>query len=372
MSWPGCAPQAPWSASPPRADHWVRGGAHAAAVQAPLDRLYVQTDDSRPSDTRRVFLTWDLPPGVVDASVRLYVGGAGPRVTSATWEVRLIYDQWDAATLMWDGQPALGPPITAVTGQPGGTWVRFDVPAAVLAAAQGPGALSLGIRATAAAGGSEALAWFASSEAADPDHRPQLVCRTSTVLPATFAASSQREDPACDPAHAAISDPCVPLAPAWCPATDVMGSEWLEAEVGPALITAVEVEGRYAGAYWGYVTGYRVEVFDGVWTDVHYGAAFAGAFSQGCGRGRQVPLAAPVRGSRVRVTPLSYGGAWPSMRLRVHGLALADPVPSMAAARPAASTATPTSWSSTCRPAPPPTPGPRPPCASATAGRSSW
>ena len=303
------------------ADHFVRSGSHTGAVQSPVHSLYIKKGSTAEAN-RRVFLRWTLSPEVAAAGVQLYVGWAGTTATSAMWEFRVVYDQWDESSVTWDTQPALGPPVAVVRGQPAGTYVRFAIPGAVLDAARAAGVLSLGAQSTVAAGG----AWFASREALDPDHRPQLICHTSTALPAAFSASSER-DAACAASNAAIPDACDPQGPSWCPASDAPDSEWLEAEVGPARITALEVEGGGAG----YVTGYKAQVFNGVWTDVHYGAALPGAFAAACAGGRWVELPAPMAGTRVRVAPVSYSGAWPALRLRVHGLALADAAASVAA-----------------------------------------
>ncbi|MGK5500595.1 polysaccharide lyase family 8 super-sandwich domain-containing protein [Streptomyces sp. URMC 125] len=136
----------------PVADATVRGGRHSGEAGGASPVLTVCSTGEADRE-RRAYLRFRLPGGTAAAGVRravLWVRGhvpddPGTRADDALWTSLRAYgpagNDWDEASLTWDGAPEPGPALGSGTVTSYDDWTGLDVTAAVRQAA--PGEVSL-------------------------------------------------------------------------------------------------------------------------------------------------------------------------------------------------------------------------------------
>lgn len=127
---------------------------------------------------------------------------------------------------------------------------------------------------------------------------------------------------------ALIDCACCVWPGSWCPSAAQAGEWWQVTFPAPVSVAAVEMQGRYHGAQWGYITSYRLEYSMEASGNGFMSATVGGSISldgppnQRNWVSRKLTLDEPVIGRRFRIVPTAWSN-YPSMRVtacfaRVH------------------------------------------------------
>ena len=159
----------------PAADAYVRGGGWEYSGLAFEDALTVKHDPGTPADARESFLKFDVSAfaNTPKAILTLFPTDLGADAgTMTVYLEQMAEDDWAESDIRSTNKPTTGTALGSVTGVTAGTPVKFDITAAVQAAATSDGILTLRLYSTDTSG--DAWVEFGSRDHADPTLRPEL------------------------------------------------------------------------------------------------------------------------------------------------------------------------------------------------------